>query len=772
MEPLQTPRRILIVEDDPDLAYLMEKCVVRCAYSCTIALTGAAALSAAREQEPSLLLLDLRLPDMDGGAILDALAESGLSIPFIVVSGQDDPHRIIEFMKRGARDFLIKDTSLIESLPPTLSRAFEQIDRDRRLIEAEARIREQHHALQTVLDALPHPLYLIDARSYQVRVANRAASQAGHRAFSLVLTGRPEETALYVDSPVEEVRRTRAALSLEHVHYDGHDQASVHEIHVHPLTDDSGEVRQVIEYDLDVTAHKRVEQALRESEARLRQVLESLPIILASRDATTGQLNLLVGAVREIAGFEPHRFVENPAFFFDVAEPQDVEAVRPAIRGSIEAQRPFEIEFRVRHGHDGRTVWLHAQGAPIFDEDGNLLRVDAILVDITREKQAAQEREQLESRLQQAQRLESLGVLAGGIAHDFSNLLTIIGGNAQYLRESLEVNPAQLKALTDIETAARNASDLTRSLQAFSRPSKPQIVQADANALIQEVYRFLRRLIPVRIDFRFRPTQTPCMVAVDPAQIQQVLINLCINARDAIAGEGRMELRTRRISTHQLPGRLRHESDTGHYVEIELRDNGCGMDDRTLQLAFDPFFTTKPKDQATGLGLAIVYKIVAAHRGMVDVSSEPGRGTQFRVYLPQLEDASPASGSAPTTARGTERVLVVDDEQMIASLIKTVLESHGYQVAVAHRPETALELAEAAVEPMDLAVVDYGLPGMSGDKCLARLRERWPNLKALLITGYQMNESELGMRDVHLLQKPFSSQSIIDAVRAALDRTT
>lgn len=771
MDQASAARKVLIVEDDQEVADLMRHCLQHGGFAPTIVHSGADAIQHVLHHETDLMLLDFHLPDMDGFAILDALEAQGRTIPFIVVTGRDNHRLVVQMMKRGARDYLTKDGSLIELLPSIVTQTFEQLQRDCRLAEAEQRIHDQNRFLTAVLDSLPHPLYVLDAETLSVLKRNQAALTCNRAAFSLVQSGRRSEEGDPqdpLDSPIEEVRRTKSVLTLEYVHYNRDNQASVHEVYLYPVFEPDGEVRQVIEYNVDVTARKRAEQSLRESEARLRQVVESLPIILTSRDAASGRYTLAIGAVQEILGYQQHQFLDNPDFILDIAHPQDAEMLRLALRENLAPPRPFEVEFRVRHGTDEHTVWMHLQGVPICDEESNLLRIDSILADVTHEKQIAEQREQLENRLQQAHKLESLGILAGGIAHDFSNLLTIIGGNLQYLNETLHLGPAEGKALTDMEAAVRNAMDMTRSLQAFSRPSRPQIAHTDANRLIQEVYRFLRRLMPVRIEFRYTPDSLPCVVAADPAQLQQVLINLCINARDAMKGHGRLEIRTRRVKLEELPVRLRPEAKGREYIEISVTDTGCGMDTETLEHVFDPFFTTKPKDQGTGLGLAIVYRIVRGHCGLIDVVSETGQGTDFRVYFPQAEAAPPRPESPTKVSRGTERVLVVDDDQMIASLIKTVLERSGYEVAVAHKPEEAMVLAKASSD-LRLVVMDYALPEMTGSKCLQKLREMWPDLKAVLITGYELGEDDLELDHVRILQKPFSSHCIIEAVREVLN---
>jgi signal transduction histidine kinase len=400
--------------------------------------------------------------------------------------------------------------------------------------------------------------------------------------------------------------------------------------------------------------------------------------------------------------------------------------------------------------------------------DGHLL-VRALRYAIER-KRAELEHQRLETQLQNAQRLESLGILAGGIAHDFNNLLTIITCNAQYLRQTTTAGPAQVTAIQDIETAAAHATEMTRSLLAFSRPSKPQVRPIDANDLIGEVYRFLRRVLPATIEFRFQADPAPCTIAVDPGQMQQVLINLCLNARDALPAGGIMELETSRTSREDLPPGVQAQATQDDYVRIRVRDNGVGMDADTLRQIFDPFFTTKSKDRGTGLGLAIVYRLVEVHKGIIDVDSRPGQGTRFDVYFPAAVPEDPPM-SEPKTARadGRERILILDDEEMIASLMRTLLESRGYSVAVTTRPEEAIRIAADPQEKLDLAIVDYHLPGMRGDACLAELRRGRPELDALIVTGDATGLGELEDPHTRLLSKPFSAEKLGEVVRQVLD---
>jgi two-component system cell cycle sensor histidine kinase/response regulator CckA len=384
-------------------------------------------------------------------------------------------------------------------------------------------------------------------------------------------------------------------------------------------------------------------------------------------------------------------------------------------------------------------------------------------------KRAELEHQRLETQLQNAQRLESLGVLAGGIAHDFNNLLTIITCNAQFLHTALSLDNAQQTALQDLETAAAHATEMTRSLLAFSRPTRPQARPLDLNILVADIHRFLRRVLPAIIEFRLDPDPQPCTTAVDPGQMQQVLINLCVNARDAMPTGGTMEIQTRHATRRDLPPHLKPRAQGDEFILLRVSDTGTGMDADTLRQIFDPFFTTKPKDRGTGLGLAIVYKIVQVHKGLIDVASQPGKGTRFDIYFPAAA-APPKAEPDLAAAQGKERILILDDEEMIASLLKTLLESRGYQVTLTDRPEAAIEYARTCGRDLDLAIVDYSMPTMTGDACLAEIRRTHPDLRAVLITGDTSAVPERLDSLTQVLAKPFTAGALAGLVREILDK--
>jgi CheY-like chemotaxis protein len=324
----------------------------------------------------------------------------------------------------------------------------------------------------------------------------------------------------------------------------------------------------------------------------------------------------------------------------------------------------------------------------------------------------------------------------------------------------------------DIETAARQATEMARSLQSFSKPRRPEIQSVDANKLVREVYRLIRKLYPATIEFRLDLWPHLCPIAGDPGQMQLVLVNLCVNAREAMPVGGALTIHTAVVDKSALPPAISHGEAEERYALVRLADTGCGMDEKTLQRAFDPFFSTKPKDLGTGLGLSVVHQIVTAHNGLIDIQSRPGEGTRVDLFFPCLESsdavAEAAEASNPQSMqRGN--ILILEDEDMIASLLRTALESRGYAVAMAHDAESGIRLAEDPSNRFDLAIVDYSMPGLTGDRCLVQMRRTQPLMRGILITGYNLKPDELATCELYLLKKPFSLTVLAQKVREILD---
>ena len=397
------------------------------------------------------------------------------------------------------------------------------------------------------------------------------------------------------------------------------------------------------------------------------------------------------------------------------------------------------------------------------------------LLDITERKQAEAETEKLQAQLRQAQKMEAVGRLAGGVAHDFNNMLSVIIGNAELAIESMAPNDPLHNNLNEIFSAARRSADITRQLLAFARKQTIAPKVLDLNKTIERVLKMLRRLIGEDIDLAWLPEAKIWPVRMDPAQIDQILANLCVNARDAIADVGRITIETGTTAFDEAYCARHPGFVPGDFVLLAVSDDGCGMDRQTLDNLFEPFFTTKDMDKGTGLGLATVYGIVKQNNGFINVYSEPNQGTTFKIYLPRHQAGTQVKAHAETakpTTRGSETILLVEDEPSILRMTRIMLERMGYRVLAAGTPGEAIALAREHAGEIDLLMTDVVMPEMNGRDLAKNLLSLYPDLKRLFMSGYTANViAHHGVLDegVQFIQKPFAKQDLAIKVREVLD---
>ena len=412
---------------------------------------------------------------------------------------------------------------------------------------------------------------------------------------------------------------------------------------------------------------------------------------------------------------------------------------------------------------DSLTVQM--SGTRVAPSTRGTKRLRLILRDVTEEKR-------LERRLTQAQKMETVGQLAGGIAHDFNNLLMVIRHALEFAEEALGEPESLRQELEQIGEAADRAAELTGHLLAFSGRQSIQPVPTELNRLVQRTEQMLRRVIREEIELAMLLCDAPTTVNVDPTQLQQVLVNLAVNARDAMEGVGRLVFTTEVV---ELSGVGRVDLPSGHYVRLQVRDTGQGMSDDVRAHAFEPFFTTKPAGKGTGLGLATCYGIVKQAGGEIIIDSEVGAYTSFDIYLPlhaadAVSGASAESDGDPTGAGGGEQLLVVEDDPRVRSIMKRTLEAAGYRVTAAPNGEEAL--ARAQELEIDLVVTDVIMPHLGGVPMATRMRERRPELRVVFMSGYLDEETKASQgaaRHTAFLQKPFLAKRLLDAVRSLLD---
>ncbi|MFZ5766348.1 MAG: ATP-binding protein, partial [Thermodesulfobacteriota bacterium] len=432
-----------------------------------------------------------------------------------------------------------------------------------------------------------------------------------------------------------------------------------------------------------------------------------------------------------------------------------------------EKGRAENFECRAQTG-DGREIWLrmHARIARQAEDD---FVIEGFTTDITAQRK-------LEEQFRQAQKMESVGRLAGGVAHDYNNMLSVILGYTELALD--RVSPADpLHAdLQEVYKAATRSTEVTRQLLAFARKQAiaPRIL--DLNETVAGMLKMLRRLIGEDIDLAWRPGEGLCPVRMDPSQIDQILVNLCVNARDAIAGVGRITIETGRTAIDQAYCDDHEGFTPGDFVVLAVSDDGCGMSREARERLFEPFFTTKEVGKGTGLGLATVYGIVKQNRGCVNVYSEPGKGTIFRIYLPchgETVAVSDQLSPAPLSGGQGETILVVEDETAILTMSTTMLQRLGYAVLPAGSIDEAIRLAREHEGKIHLLITDVIMPDMNGRDLADRLHDLYPDMKILFMSGYTANViAHHGVldADVCFIQKPFSIKELAAKVREALAR--
>jgi PAS domain S-box-containing protein len=528
-----------------------------------------------------------------------------------------------------------------------------------------------------------------------------------------------------------------------------------------PLYDAQGQVSGIMAVVADITARKQAEEALRESEERFRQMAENIREVFWMTDPKQTRYYYVSPAFEAIWGRPRQHVYHQPYLWIDAIDPQDRQRVLSA---SAQASGGYDVEYRVIRP-DGSVRWIWDRAFPIKDSAGRVYRLVGIAEDITEHKR-------LEEQLVHAQKMEAVGRLAGGVAHEFNNLLTVILGYSDMVLSQLSPADPSREMVGIMKQAGERAARLTRQLLAFSRKQlvKPKLL--DLNTIADAMDAMLRRLIGEDIRLVTQPSPRPAWIRADPGQVEQVIMNLIVNARDAMPDGGQITLQIQEVT---LDADAHPDVRPGCYVMLAVRDTGLGMDAETKLHLFEPFFTTKEVGKGTGLGLATVYGIVKQNDGHIEVESEPGSGSVFRVFLPRVEP-SDTEDKTDTTIRkspmGNETVLLVEDEDTVRALAKDSLEKCGYTVLAASQGEEALELSARHPGAIHLLLADVVMPGMGGRQLAERLAADRPGLKVLYMSGYLDDEIvRLGVLEANtpFLHKPFKPVALARTVREVLD---
>ncbi|MFZ5573522.1 MAG: hybrid sensor histidine kinase/response regulator [Thermodesulfobacteriota bacterium] len=517
-----------------------------------------------------------------------------------------------------------------------------------------------------------------------------------------------------------------------------------------------------------VADREQMAKALRESNQQFQSLCNNSPDIIYTL-GFNGEFTYVNPAWEKILGHGQEEVLGR--YFVDFSLEEDARKYRHLFRQIRDDKKVLhDIRGNLIH-KDGTMRLFYLSGAPNMDPDGEVTGMVGLLKDIT-------ENEKLQAQLLHAQKMEAIGVLAGGVAHDFNNLLQAISGYVDLLLLDLNEKASGYAELQEIRQTARRGADLTRHLLTFSRKVESKLRPISLNHEIQRVRNLLERTIPkmIHIELELAPDQT--IVNADPVQIEQVLMNLGVNARDAMPEGGTLSIRTDRVTLDRKFCDTHLHVTPGDYYRIEVADTGTGMDGQTMEHIYEPFFTTKKARKGTGLGLSIVYGIIKNHGGYILCDSRLGRGTTFRVYLPVLnqEAVSTAPGVElrPTdpALQGTETVMLVDDDPMVRQTGEKILRKFGYRMVTAATGEAALKTFRRRHQRIDLVLLDVNMPGMGGKRCLEEMLKIKPDVKVIITTGYPVSERfkrEIAGRIVGFIDKPYVSEALLRKTREVLD---
>lgn len=533
-----------------------------------------------------------------------------------------------------------------------------------------------------------------------------------------------------------------------------------------PSLDDSGRVVRFRGVAQDVTERRLAERALQESQERLHLALETAELGMWEWRPDTDSFYFDERECK-LLGMTPATAPKTSAEFIQFVHAEDREIVLEAVKKAFRTGESSAGEVRVRLP-DGNYRWLASTGRIVRDASGKLEVVRGITLDLTH-------RRKLEEQLRLSQKMEAIGQLAGGVAHDFNNLLTVIRGHTELILDGAAGDPELHRNATAVQEAARRAASITQQLLAFSRRQVLQPRALEISQVVRKSTELLRRLIQSNIDLQMETAPEPLWIQADSSQLEQVLMNLVVNARDAMPTGGTLKLTTKRVLAGSPAIRPQANMPDVNYALLTVHDTGVGMDTFTQAHIFDPFFTTKETGRGTGLGLSMVYGIVKQSNGWIFVESEEGKGSAFHIFFPETQ--APSEVEILKSARvgkpiGRETILIAEDQEQVRTLTVEYLTDLGYTVLAAENGESALEMAERQSGSIHLLLTDAMMPRMSGLALSRRLRERRPGIKVLFISGYATDAAALegiDMQDEPFLQKPFSMDELARKVRVLLD---
>ncbi|HYZ86531.1 MAG TPA: PAS domain S-box protein [Bryobacteraceae bacterium] len=752
--------RVLLVEDNPGDARLLRE-TIRETNDLSVDLIHEDTLQRGLDRIGSdrfdVIMLDLSLPDEEGLETVVRTHAAAPKIPIIVLTGHDDADLASRAVRAGAQDYLVKGQVSHQLLTRSMRYASERKKATDQLQGSELYFRsliENANDIIAVVDRAGRITYSSPSMARQLGLSGENLS--GTHLVELV---HPEDRML-VESMLQTGWNRQSPTPYFEFRWRRFDGSWRIAEGIGQQLKFEEEQRGLVLNARDITERKQTEEALRDLNETLQALIETSPLAILWIDLG-GRISAWNSAAEQIFGFSDREAIGN-----------ELETLMPdcaaflSARGESKGRHNLtgeETRFRRR---DGTFVEVSVWQTKLRQEEGRALGQLILVADNT-------DRKRLEEQFRQSQKMEAVGRLAGGVAHDFNNLLTVVTGYCQLLIDQLSPGDPMVEDLKQVFRAAERGTGLTRQLLAFGRQQIVQPRVVDLSSLLADMNHILRRILGEGIELLIAIPPNTAKIRVDPGQIEQVVVNMVVNARDAMPGGGKLTIETQNLELGEEEARL-HSVEAGSYVMLAISDTGVGMDNNTKSHLFEPFFTTKERGRGTGLGLSTSYGIVKQNRGNIAVYSELGRGTVFKIMLPRVFD--PAEPELRPLERaqkgGGEKILVVEDEDAVRRVVQEMLEHHGYDVMVAPGGQDALAIF-ANQAKIDLLITDVVMPNMSGRELAQRLVASVPDLKVLYVSGY--TDSAIvhhGVLEpgVHFLQKPFTPDQLARKVREVLDR--
>ncbi len=537
--------------------------------------------------------------------------------------------------------------------------------------------------------------------------------------------------------------------------------------------------RDITESRIAESENFRLNTKIEDQRQRLNAIIANVPGIVwestLSADNSSQFINFISDYVEKVTGYTVEECLSKPNFWLNIMHPEDRAHAELETASLFENKRVSVQQFRWIT-KDGKVIWMETQMALIRDADGSVTSLRGISTDVSERKAIEEALQKSEEQLRQSQKLESVGRLAGGIAHDFNNMLTAINGYSDLILRELSDSDSIRKKVLEIKKAGERSSALTHQLLAFSRRQVLQPKLIDLNKIVSEMSQMLHRLIGEDVQLNIALSEQPSWVEADPGQLSQVIMNLVVNARDALPQGGEITIKTEKVTFADEPVARYAPPTEEPFVLLRVIDCGTGIDEKTLKHIFEPFYTTKQSGVGTGLGLATVYGIVKQSGGYIWVNSELGKGADFRVYLPQAEEKNAGRKEKKRVEQfphGTETILLVEDEEMVRDLTRRILELCDYNVIEARNGIEALKLAAQTDRRIDLLMTDVVMPQMNGRELSEKLREIGLPMRTLFTSGYmndRLMQNGISVEDVNFIQKPFAPDVLARKIRETLDR--